>query len=136
ELEAAAHAALLEVLHGVDDLGNGQAELAAVAGRLAPAAGAGGGELDADAEARLDAVALAVLGDEQQLGNALDDDEDVAAELARQHGAFDVLVVLEAVADDRALAAAARQRQRGEQLGLAAHLEPEAEAGAIFVDLV
>ncbi len=136
QLEAARHAALLEVLHGVDDLGDGEAELAAVAGRLAPAAGAGGGELDAHAETRLDAVALAVLGDEQQLGEALDDGDDVAAELPRQHRALDVLVVLEAVADDGALALAARQGERREQLGLAAHLEAEAEAGAVAVDLV
>src|SRR6185503_1168276 len=136
QLEAARHAALLEVLHGVDHLGDGETELAAVAGRLAPAAGTGGGELDAHAEARLDAVALTVLGDEQQLGEALDDWDDVAAELSRQHGALDVLVVLEAVADDRALAAAVRDRQRRQQLGLAAHLEAEAEARPVAVDLV
>jgi hypothetical protein len=56
--------------------------------------------LDADADARADAVGLGVLDDEFEVAELLDDGDDVAAELGGEDDGLDELVVLEAVADD------------------------------------
>ena len=48
-----------------------------------------------------DVQLLGVADDQLQLGELLDDRDDVLADLAGQHRHLDELVVLEAVADDR-----------------------------------
>ena len=57
------------------------------------------------------------------------------ADLAGQHGHLDELVVLEAVADDRRLAAVG-EGEDGEQFGLGAGFEAEAEGLAEVEDLL
>ena len=63
QLQAIGHVALLEVLEGFQDLGQGQAELGAIAGAGLPAAGAAGRQLDAHADRRADVQLLGVADD-------------------------------------------------------------------------
>ena len=80
---------------------------------------------------------LGVVEHQPQLGVLLDDRNDVAADLLRQHRRLDELGVLEAVADDRRVVAG--HGHHGQQLGLAARLEAElirpAELHDLFDDL-
>src|SRR5690606_17484449 len=101
EAEAVGHARGLELVGRAEDLADVQAELGAHAAGAGPLAGAARGGLDADADLRAHAVALALLEDQVELVLALDDGGDVAPELVREDARLDVLVVLEAVADDR-----------------------------------
>ena len=64
------------------------------------------------------------LEDQPELGVLLDDRDDVAADLLRQHRRLDVLGVLEAVADDRRVVVG--ERDDGQQLRLGAGFEAEA----------
>src|SRR5205814_4041090 len=61
-----------------------------------------------------------------QLEGLLDDDHDLAAELRGPEGRAEVVAVLEAVAGDDRIRARV-ERDRREELGLAARLEPEPE---------
>src|SRR5262249_53783745 len=135
QLQAVGHAALLEVVDGLKHLGQGQAELAAEAGAVLPAAGAPRGQLDAHADDRPHLPLLGVADQGLQLGELLDDGDDVLADLAGQDGHLDELVVLEAVADDRRLQAVGHG-QDGEQLGLGAGLQAEVERLAEVEDLL
>ena len=81
-------------------------------------------QLDAHADVRAHADLLGVLEHQLELGELLDDRDDLPAHLLRQHRHLDELVVLEAVADDRRVVG--RHRRHREQLGLAAGLEAEA----------
>ncbi len=123
QLEAVGHAAPLQLVEPLKDLGDGQAELRPVAGRSLPASAAARGQLHAHPDVRPDADLLRVLEDQVQLGELLDDRDDVAAHLLGEHHGLDVLGVLEAVAHDRRVVG--RQRDHGEQLGLAAGFETE-----------
>src|SRR5262249_8822842 len=128
--------------------GEREAELGGVAGAGAPAAGPAGRQLDAHADDRPHLQRLGVTDDQLQLGELLDDGDDLFADLAGQHGHLDELVVLEAVADDRravllaalagatSRAAAVGQGQHREQLGLAAGLDPEVVGLAEGEDLL
>ena len=136
ELQAVLHATLLEHGEQLEDLGDEQPELALLAGRFAPAAGAFARELDAHAHARPDAVLVRVLEDQLQLAEVLDHRDDRAAELGREDHRLDVAVVLEAVADDQPLGFAFGERHHGQQLRLRADLEAEAEIAAIAVDFL
>ena len=82
------------------------------------------GELDAHADVRAHADLLGVLEHQLELGVLLDDRDDLAAHLLRQHRHLDEFEILEAVADDRRVVG--RHRRHGEQLRLAAGLETEA----------
>ena len=126
----------LSTRNEVEDLGDEEAELALLARRLAPAAGAFARELDPHAEARPHVVRLRVLQDQRELGEVLDDRDDGATELRGQDHRLDVAVVLEAVADDEPLGLALGERHHGEQFGLGAHLEAEAELAAVAVDFL
>ena len=122
-------------LDQLQDFGREQAELRAVAGRLAPAARTLGGELYAHADHRAHLVFLGMAQDVAELGEVLDHRDDRAAELGREDDRLDVAVVLEAVADDQPLRRIARHGHHGEKLRLRASLEPEAEVGAAAIDL-
>ena len=63
------------------------------------------------------------LENQPQFGVFLDDRDDVAADLLRQHRRLDELGVLEAVADDRRVVVG--ERHDRQQLGLGAGLEAE-----------
>ena len=78
---------------------------------------------------------LGVADDRFQLGELLDDRDDLLADLAGQHGHLDEFVVLEAVADDRRVQAVG-QGQHGQQLGLGAGLQAEVERLAEVEDLL
>src|SRR5688572_9957630 len=136
ELQAVEHAVRAEYLDDLEHLGREQAELGAVARRLAPAAGPLGRKLRAHADLGAHLVLFGVLQDVAELGEVLDDGDDRAAELGREDHGLDVVVVLEAVADDQALRRVAGHRHDGEQLGLAAGFEAEAEVRAAAVDLL
>src|SRR5262249_51115588 len=77
QLEAVGHVLLFQVLQGFEDLGQGQAELGAEAGTVAPAAGAPGRQLDAHAQHRPDVQLLGVADQGFQLGELLDDGNDL-----------------------------------------------------------
>ena len=64
QLQAVGHVALLEVLDGLQHLGQRQAELGAEAGADAPAAGPARGQLDAHADDRPDVQLLGVADDQ------------------------------------------------------------------------
>jgi hypothetical protein len=65
---------------------------------------------------------LEIADDVVELGELLDDDDDLLAELAAEEGEADVVVVLVAVADDEPLGALVHG-ERDHQLGLGAGLE-------------
>ena len=92
------------------------------------------GQLDAHADLRPDAELLRGLEDQPELGVLLDDRDDVAADLVRQHRRFDELGVLEAVADDRRVVVG--ERDDGQQLRLRAGLEAEVVRLAEVEDLL
>ena len=135
ELKAIGHVALLEVLEGFEDLGQGQAELGSKAGARLPPARAAGRELDPHADRRPDVQLLAVADDRLELGELLDDRDHLLADLAGEHGHLDELVVLEAVADDGRIWRFG-QGEHGQQLGLRAGLEPEMVRLAKVEDLL
>ena len=85
QLQAVGHVALLEVLDGLQHLGQGQAELGAEAGARLPAAGPARRQLDAHADGRPDVQLLGVADDRFQLGELLDDGNDLLADLAGEH---------------------------------------------------
>ena len=84
---------------------------------------------------RPDVQLLAVADDRLQLGELLDDRDDLLADLAGEHRHLDELVVLEAVADDRRVRRFG-QGEHGQQLGLGAGLEPEMVRLAEVEDLL
>ena len=136
ELQAVEHVVLLEHVEQLEDLGDEQAELGLLAGRVAPAARALAEELHAHADARAHARRpRACLRISAELLEVLDHRNDGAAELGRERHRLDVAVVLEAVADDQPLGGVLGHRHDREQLGLRAHLEAEAELLAVAVDL-
>ncbi len=120
----------------LEDLADEQAELGLLARRLAPAAGAFARELDAHADPRPHVVGARVLEDQAELAEVLDHRHDGAAELGGEDHRLDVAVVLEAVADDHPLRLALGHRHHGEQLGLGADLEAEAELAPVAVHLL
>ena len=136
ELQAVEHVARLEHVEQLEDLGDEQPELGLLAGRVAPAARALAEELHAHADARPHAVGVGVLEDQAELVEVLDDRDDGAAELGRERHGLDVAVVLEAVADDQPVGRVLGHRHDGEQLGLGADLQAEAELLAVAVDLL
>ncbi len=130
ELEAVLHSLLLELVERAEDFGDRKAELRAVTARALPTAGALGGELHAHAELRADAHLLRVVHDELQFGVLLDDRNDLAADLLREHRHFDELGVFEAVADDRRVVAG--HGDDGHQLRLAAGFQAEVVRPAVL----
>src|ERR1019366_8759128 len=77
---------------------------------------------------------LGIADDQFQLTEFLDDGDDVLAHLAGQNGHLDELVMLEAVADDRRLAAVGQGEHR-EQLRLGPRFKTEAVGPAEIEDL-
>src|SRR5208283_129893 len=134
QLEAILQARGLECFEGADGLCDREAEFRAVPAGGFPAAGAAAGKLDADADLGPHADLLGVFEDQVELGVLFNDEDDAAADLAGQHHHLDVLVVLEAVADDRGLVVG--DGHDGQQFGLGADLEAEAVLAAVFVDLL
>jgi hypothetical protein len=124
ELEAVLHAVGLEFLQTLADLGDREAELRAVPARRLPAAAATRGQLHAHADLRPHADLLRVLENQAELRVLLDDRDDLAAHLERQHRHLDELGVLEAVADDRRVVG--RHRHHGQQFRLRSGFEAEA----------
>ena len=116
------------------DLGDRQAELRSEAAGRLPAAAAARGELHAHADLRPDAGFLGVFDDQLQLGEFLDDRDDVAADLLGEHRRLDELGVLEAVADDRRVVVG--DGHDGEQFRLRAGFEAEAVRPAEVEDLL
>ena len=127
QLQAVEHLVLAQRVDQLEDLGDEQAELGFLAGRIAPATGAFARQLDAHADARPHWYLLRVAQHQLQLVEVLDHRNDRAAELGRENHRLDVAVVLEAVADDHALGRAFGQRHDRQQLGLRAGFEAEAE---------
>ena len=91
--------------------------------RRLPAAAAARGQLDAHANLRANADLFGRLQDQAELGVLLDDRDDVAPDLQREHRRLDELGVLEAVADDRRLVVG--QRHDRQELRLGARFETE-----------
>ncbi len=134
QLEAVLHAACLQFLQAAQNLADREAELRAIAPRRLPAAASAGGELDPHADRRPHAYLLRVLENQVQLRVFLDDRDDVAADLLRQHGHLDELGILEAVADDRRLVVG--ERHHRQQFRLGARLEPEVVGPAELEDFL
>ncbi len=120
-------------LRPLQDLGDRQPELRAVAARRLPAPAAAGGKLDAHADVGPHAHPFGVLENQVELGVFLDHRDDVPSDLLREHRELDELGVFEAVADDGCLVVG--DRRHGNQLGLRPRLEAELERLAEIEDL-
>ena len=123
ELEALLHLRGAQFLDGEKDLGGVEAELGVVAGGERPLALAARLEFYAEADHGLHAGLLRDLDDVVDLGDLLDDDDDLLAELAAEEREADVVVVFVAVADDEPLRTLVH-RERDHQLGLGPGLQP------------
>src|SRR5690606_4751418 len=135
EPKALGHARLPQLLGGEQDLGGVQAELRIVAGREPPLALAAGEELCAEANEWHHAHLLGNPDDVVDLRELLDDNDHLLVEFAAERGEADVVVVLVAVADDKAIATFVH-RERDHQLGLRSRLEAVAKLAAGSDDLV
>src|SRR6185369_13330451 len=113
---------LLEDAHRVDELGGGEAELGEVAGAALPLAGAARGELRAEADERLDPHLVGEPQQVRQLRELLDDDDDLAPELAAEERQPQELLVLVAVADGERLGVGV-EAENDQELALGARLE-------------
>src|SRR5687767_8354563 len=123
QLKAILHAAGFQFLQPAQNLTYRETELRAVAPRRLPPAASAGGQLDPHADRRTHTHLLRVLENQLQLGVLLDDRDDVAADLLRQHGHLDEFRILEAIADNRRVVVG--ERHHGEKLGLRSRLEAE-----------
>src|SRR6185369_13128533 len=135
QLEAVEHLVLAQRVDQLEDLTDEQPELGFLAGRIAPAPGAFARQLDAHADARAHLVLVRVPQHQPQLVEILDHRNDRATELGREDDGFDVAVVLEAVADDHALRRILGHGHDGQQLGLRAGFQTEAEFLAVAIHL-
>ncbi len=89
ELEAVLHAARLQLFEPAQNLSDREAELGPIAAGRLPASAAPGRELDPHADRRPDPHLLGVLENQIELRVFLDDRDDVAADLLRQHRHLD-----------------------------------------------
>ena len=135
ELEAVEHVLVAQPVDRLDDLERGEPELRAVAGRIDPLARAARGEPRAHADVRADPELARGLDQEVDLVEAVDHDDRGPAEPLREQRGLDVGAVLVAVADDQR-AGRVEQRERDQQLGLAAGLEADAALRAVLHDLL
>ena len=113
---------------------DGEAELGTVAARGLPAPRAAARQLDPHADHRPHAHPLGMLDDQIQLGVLLHHRDDLPADLLGQHRHFDVLVVFEAVADDRRLVVG--ERHHGQQFRLRSGFQAEPVRPAEFEDFL
>ena len=134
QLNAVGHPGVLQSLYRTKRFPRGQAELRTVATRLRPTAGAPTRKPDSQADAGSHAHALGMPDDEVQLGGLLHHRYDVAADLLGQHNHFDVLVVLEPVADDGRLVVG--NGEDGKELRLGAGLQAVSIGPAELEDLL
>ncbi len=105
ELQARLHFRRAQFFDGEQDFGGVQAELGIVAGRERPFSFAARLQLHPEADHRLHAGFLGNFDDAVDLGELLDDDNDLFAQFAPEQGQPHVIVVLVPVADDQALRA-------------------------------
>jgi hypothetical protein len=132
--ERVEHLAVLEDLDGLEHLGRREAELRGLAARLRPLARAARVELAPHADEGLDAALLRDVEDLLELGDLLEDQDDRLAHPDAVQGEADERVVLVAVRRDEAVRAEVL-RERGDELRLAAGLEPVAVLAAGLDDL-
>jgi hypothetical protein len=135
ELEAVEHVLGAQAVDRLDDLRRRQAELAALAARVGPLADALGHQPRADADVRPDADVARHADHHVELGEAVDHEDRGAAEALRHERGLDVAAVLVAVADEQR-ARRVEQRERDDQLGLAADLEADPVRRAEADDLL
>src|SRR5688572_13949625 len=112
ELAAVLHAALLQDLEDLEELRHREAELGSISPGELPAAGPARRELYADPEDGAHVELLGVSENQLELVELLDDGDDRLPDLLGENDHLDVVVVLEAVADDRHVAAV-RQCEHG-----------------------
>ena len=134
-LQTVGHVAGFEILKRFENLGDGQAELAAVAGARAPATRTPRRELDAHADDGTNVERFGMADDRFQFGEALDDRDDVLAQLAGENHHLDKFVVLEAVADDRRVVAVG-DGEDGKEFRLRARLQAKVERLAKIEDFL
>lgn len=120
--DGAQHPGLGQHIHRFDDLGGGEAKLGRLAPRLLPGPRAFGFELVADANLRLHPDFFSDADHPPQLGELLQGDHHVPAQLFAHQGQPDKVVVLEAVAGDDGLGVQILGQDQG-QLGFGAGLE-------------
>ena len=125
QVQAIGHACVLQLLQRAHGFGGREAELGAVAARGFPAPGAAAGQLHAQPDHGPHAHPRGVFQNQVQLGVFLDHRDDLAPDLLRQHRHLDVLVVLEAVADDGRFVIG--HGHHGHQFGFGAGLQAELE---------
>ena len=124
-----------ELFAGEENFGGVEAELRVVAGGHRPLALAAGEQFGAEADHGLHADRLGNLDDVVDLGELLDDDDDLFAQFATEQGQADVVVVLVAVTNDEALGALVHG-ESDHELGLRAGFETVVEVLAGGDDLV
>ena len=122
-------------LHAGEQIRHREPKLGPLPHRAAPAAGAAGGELGANADEGGRPQLVAGGDDPLHLIGLLDHHHRLAAEAAGQDCRFDVAAVLIAVADQQGLGIV-KQRQGDQQFGLAAGLQAEVPATAALHQLL
>ena len=127
--EGVEHVRRAEHLDRVEQLLRAQPELRASAARFLPLPGAARAEAGPHADDRTDARLLRHVEDQRDLLGLLHDQDDLPAQGHAAQREPHVGLVLVAVADDEGVAFQA-VRERHRELGLAARLEPHAEAPA------
>jgi hypothetical protein len=133
QVEAVAHAEFFQFLQRAHRLGGRKSELRAVSARGFPAPRPAAGQLDAQADGRPHAHALAIFQDQVQFGVFFHYRDNLAAQFLGEHGHLDVFIVLEAVADDRGVVVG--QRHHGHQFRFGTGFQAEAERLAEFEHL-
>ena len=133
QLDAILHADGLHLIQRLQGLADGQAELGAIAAGRFPASRPSAGQLQPQSDGGPHADALRVLHDQIELGVFFDHRDDLAADFLGQHHHLDVLVVLEAVADDGRFVVGHRQHRQ--QFGLGAGFQAKMIRPAELEDL-
>ena len=111
QVEAVGHAEIFQLLQGPHRLGHRQPEFRAVSARRFPAPRSAAGKFDAQPDRRPHTYTLAVFQNQVQLRVLLHHRDDLAPHLLGEHGHLDVLIILEAVADDRGLIVGQRHHE-------------------------
>ena len=135
ELDEVELAGGFQHLDGADELRRGEPELGKVSGRRLPLARPFGGQLAAQPDQRLHVHLVGELQEMRQLGQLLDDDDDLPSQLASDEGEAEVLLVLVAVADGEGLGVGV-EREDDQQLALAARFQAEVIRRAGVEDLL
>ncbi len=133
QLDAIFHANGLHLFERLQGFAHRQAELGAIAAGRFPASRSSAGEFQTQSDGRPHAHALRMFHDQIEFRVLFHHRDNLPADLLRQHHHLDILVVLEAVADDGRFVVGDRQNRQ--QFGLGAGFQTKMIRPAEVEDL-